>query len=453
MSGHVTSSLSLPTPADAGAARRVSWQEILAIALLVGHLTMSRSFAHLGRAPVFISEIALILLFASLGSRLVAPITNALLNRSPLDATAWTLCLFWAYGAVAVWRGIDAGHNLMTIAKTSVFFLYPLFLLVGLWLGQARPDLLRRGALAFAWIHGLYGVAYVGIFSNIPEAVEIDSVEVGWFGQPLGGAVAIIGLLCYAPDWRRAWLPAFLNALVVVALQVRAEWCALAIALLLWGTLAGRFVSILKGATIAAVLFAIALLADLGVPSPGTRGGVVSARSVLAKIVSPISTDLAVAIFPDAEELYANTVSWRTEWWKCIVADVHQSPSRALWGAGLGAPIWELHPEKLREDELRTPHNVLVFALANTGWVGTVLFLALQASLLGLLIQSWRATGETFGLCAATLLFVRSNFEDFFEAPFGAIPYYLLVGIAIAPVATAWLAPATQPDSMMREST
>jgi O-antigen ligase len=112
---------------------------------------------------------------------------------------------------------------------------------------------------------------------------------------------------------------------------------------------------------------------------------------------------------------------------------VNRTPESALFGLGYGYPIWDLHPQGL-DFKLRTPHNAFVFALAHTGWIGVTLFAAIQLALGRLLWRAYRVSGQPFGLCVWIMLLVKGMFENFFETPFNAIPFYLITGLALGPL-------------------
>jgi hypothetical protein len=85
------------------------------------------------------------------------------------------------------------------------------------------------------------------------------------------------------------------------------------------------------------------------------------------------------------------------------------------------------------ERDIRTPHNVFFYALAYGGWVGAVLFFVLQAAVAKLLWKASKISGTPCGLAIWALFFCGAFFGNAFEAPFGAIPLYLIAGLAAAP--------------------
>jgi hypothetical protein len=243
----------------------------------------------------------------------------------------------------------------------------------------------------------------------------------------------LLGLLALEKRVGRALIPFLLNLGVLLALQVRAEMLGLLIAILLWSWLVGRLLRLCIVLLVAGSLLLAAAAVDVRIPSPATRGGEISARALVGKLIAPFDSRAAQALKRDAD-VDAETVSWRTDWWRNIWRTVHKSLDVTLLGLGYGYPLWDLHPEAPLPVKLRTPHNVFVYALGYTGWVGVLVFVALQIALARLVWQSYQVSGQPFGLCLWLMLLVKGTFENFFETPYKAIPFYLLVGLVLAPL-------------------
>jgi O-antigen ligase len=91
-----------------------------------------------------------------------------------------------------------------------------------------------------------------------------------------------------------------------------------------------------------------------------------------------------------------------------------------------------LEPYLRHVEDLRTPHNVFYFALGYTGWIGVALFFGFQAALAVTLWRAWRASGQPFGIVLWMMAIIGGLVGNAFETPFGAIPFYLLTGMAAA---------------------
>src|SRR5690606_21023646 len=89
---------------------------------------------------------------------------------------------------------------------------------------------------------------------------------------------------------------------------------------------------------------------------------------------------------------------WRELWWDGIWRSVHSNPTLQAFGHGYGFPLVSLAPADGYKESTRTPHSVFYYALGYTGWVGVILFAALQYAILAHLWRSYRLTGQAAGL-------------------------------------------------------
>ena len=359
------------------------------------------------------------------------------MQRSALSAVAWMMYVSLGYGVLSWLRGVFAGHDIDVALKELVIHIYPMFFFVAIWVGRRDADLLPKIIRCLAWFIGIYGTVFVFVLSPL-HLVHVAGPPpvMGMFTQPMGVPVVILGLISFQPNLGRIWLPLVLNLVVFLGLQVRAAWLGFLVCFSAWGVLSGRIGSVYKLLSLILVVFVVGFVTDVRVPSPGRRGGELSARNIVAQIAAPVSPEFASrwATKNVDASAYSNTVSWRTEWWMSIIDETHSSPLRTVFGAGYGVPIWNLHPMDLPQDRLRTPHNIFVFLLGNTGWLGVVIFYGFQLSLAVVMWRVYRKTGQPFGLCLWVMIIVWSLFDNYFEAPQGAIPFYLLLGLAASPL-------------------
>ena len=86
------------------------------------------------------------------------------------------------------------------------------------------------------------------------------------------------------------------------------------------------------------------------------------------------------------------------------------------------------------EEGVRTPHSVFFYALGYGGWIGAGIFLFLMFALMQCLWKVYKLTGNAFGLSYLMLNLALGLFGNSFETPFGAIPFYLVMGVVIAPL-------------------
>ena len=127
---------------------------IVALVTIGGYMTFQRPFAYLGVPgfPVYIGELLLLAFFvfrpAVSGHRLV----GSLVEPGPLGALAWSVLLLIVYGVTLSLRGDLAGFPRRLLVQELVFNLYPLYVFLGLWLGERDPRLLERFLLVMS--HG-----------------------------------------------------------------------------------------------------------------------------------------------------------------------------------------------------------------------------------------------------------------------------------------------------------
>lgn len=395
---------------------------------IIGYYTLSRGFAYIGfsRFNLFIGEFLLVCVIVSLNTRLLRVWFGGLLGRTPYWRLSWALFLLILVGIIAAFRGLDAGRpQVLSVLRDSVFVIYPFYVLVGVVVGRTHPRLVTRMVRILAWSNGTYGISYLLLFSRLHLA--LPGGDVSLLSQPSGSSVALLGLIAFWRPGRTSWFLAFLNLLVMLALQVRAEWLGFAFGLAAILAVRGKFGVLVRAIVPAFLVMAILSLSGLSIQVPGTHGGVVSAANLASRVVAPINVAAARRLSSRADT-YAGTVSWRIEWWRAIWQDSSARPSRFLFGRGFGFPIASL--VSYVPEDVHTPHSVFFFALDHTGWSGVVAFLAVVVSLVALAARASRRY-SSFALGLVVSGVVAGMFSNFFATPFGAIPYFALVGMTI----------------------
>lgn len=415
-----------------------NWTRVVLV-LIVGYLSMTRSFAYLGIPwiSLYIGEISLgaFLLF---GPRAKQGLWFNLMQRAKrLRRFQCLLLLLLFYGAFEAFHGIVAGYPVFTALRDTAFNYYPLFLFLGVWVGLRDRNFLRRALRALAWWNGCYGLAYVLFLNHVswtmpgtagaPSAVPV-------FGQPYGSAVALLGLLAFESNLRKVWYLIALNTFVMLGLQIRAEWVGFVVGLCVFAWYAKRIKRLVIAGTLLVGLLGAMYMVNISLPGAKSRLGRVSIPYIVARAVAPFNKGLASNLVPAKDvQSFAGTAEWRLVWWVNIWEAVHATVPRALFGFGYGYPIGTLNPFIAQGYFIQTPHNDFFYALGFSGWIGVILYILLQAELLRLLLRSYKITGQPVGLMCWAALLAGAMFDDFFEAPFGAIPFFLLIGIALAP--------------------
>ena len=388
--------------------------------LLGGYLLLGRPFAYIGLPPlkIFIGEISLVAFGFFYPSALFGRISSALTSRSPLSPFTWAFFLSLVYGLLEVLHGIYLGYPPFQAIQTLVFNIYPLYFFIGVWAGLRSPNAMPRFVRWMGWLGGAYGMAYVLILSRLPWVIP-GSHDVPVFGQTGATLLVLFGYLCFEKNLMKVLAPLLMNVLVMLALQVRAEWLAFLIGLVVWSFLTGRLGRLGYAVAGVAVLLIAGYVTDFTLPSPKGRGGAISSREIVTRIIAPVAPELAAENSKNAR-FYAGTMIWRTLWWEAIWRESKKDAATALVGHGYGFPLWDLSPV-LHREEIRTPHSVFFFTLAYTGWM--------QLALGHLAWRSFRLTGIPLGLMFWIVGLVAGLFGNVFETPFGAIPNYLLMGV------------------------
>ncbi len=415
------------------------WLKVAA-ALLLGYLCLSRTFAYIGvpQWSVFISEIVLVLFFLCGPTFRGSAWTPMVRKERALKRLAIIYAAFLGYGILQVDHGIGAGNPPLTAMRDLAFNYYPLYVLLGIWAGaqsEALPKLLR----GFAWFNGIYGVLYLLVLNRrewFMPGVSREIAPVQVFAEPIYSFVALLGLVAYEKRLWRHWYLLALNAFVMLGMQVRTEWLAFAIGLIAWFLVTRQSKRFAQTAAILAAVFALMYVTDFSLPGPeGRGGGEISVRQLTDRALSPFQADMsdARAAAGIGAETPEATFVWRTVWWLNIWDAVHASGSTAMWGFGYGYPLGDLVPY-LTGQFIRTPHNEFFYALGYSGWIGVLLFFAFQQEIGRLLWKSNRLTGDSFGVPFWIAMMAYGMFFPLGETPYGAIPFYLTVGWAMAPV-------------------
>jgi hypothetical protein len=403
--------------------------------VIVGYLSMSRSFAYLGIPParLFIGEMMIGAFLFSRPRAIFDRLLFGLAGVSPIGGFALMFGVSLAYGVFEVLRGVARGYPTVLALQGFAFHYYPICFLLGIWAVSEDATILRRVIRAAAWVNGIYGLLFTLFLSGLLIALP-GTVDVRLFGQPEGSAIVLLGLICLEPRLGRVWHLLLLNAFVMLGLQVRAEYLGFFVGLAVWGLLSGRVGRLAAGAGVVAALLTVGALIDFRIPAPASRGGQISTRDIIGRVIAPVDEDLAET-YSQSAKTNAGTASWRTAWWSAIWEKVHQSNETALIGEGYGYPLANL--VGYHERDIRTPHNVFFYALAYGGWAGVFIFAGLQASVAQILWRAFRQSGNPLGLTLWAAFFSGALFGNAFETPFGAIPFYLLIGMAAAPAMSA----------------
>jgi hypothetical protein len=411
-----------------------SWSKWI-LFLLVGLSLTGRSFAYLGIPPakLFIGDLTLAAFIALHPRKIFDPWIKALTRGGPFGPIAWLLLGSLAYGIFEVIRGILLGFSPLVATENLVFNIYPLYLFLGIWLGRRHPQLLLRFFQVYSICFCVYAPAYM-LFLNQLTVMMPGAEGVPIFGQPSGGGIIILALLCLDRKPSRFWAPMAIAVAMLLAGQVRAEWAGMLLALLVWGILSKKMANVAMIGAGIAILLAIGSMLDINVPAPEARGGNISSREIVARGLAAIDPALAKDVTGSAHvALYNGTITWRETWWRAIWANSQANYTNLLIGPGYGFLLRNLVNYLKDLGDLRTPHNIFYYALGYCGWFGVLFFFSLQAACGALVWRVYKMTGQSFGVVFWASTLFTSFFGNAFETPTGAIPCYLTLGLIIGP--------------------
>ncbi len=409
--------------------------------VLFGYMSMDKGFAYLGLRPLFIGEIALALGFMVL---LLGGFTIRVF-RSPI---AWVLIVFIMWNALRTIPlidvyGLDAIQDGMTWAYSLYAILFASLLLRTENALEKVPEVYSR---IFVWI-AIVGLAALIItelfFTRLPTWPGTDTtiimVKAGDLGVQIAGAIAFmaVGLHTVYKNRQSAlfqlkefyiWGILILGSLLVVS-RSRGGFLgiAMACALIFMFRPSNRMVRLFIPLAVVGVLFvALDVRLELG------GGRELSAEQVATNILS---------IFTEQDEdVLDTTEEWRLTWWTSIINDTLFG-DRFWLGRGYGVS----HAELDGFDDAtgnRNPHNISINFLGRAGFPGLVIWLALILttfwSLYRCYIRASRAGRKDLASINLWIMawglayFVYASFEVYLEGPQGAIPFWALMGFAIA---------------------
>lgn len=423
---------SLPPPSKLARFELACWIFFVSF-LVVGYYTLGKAFAYLGlpQAKLFIGEIFLGLFIVAWPAAFFNTWLSTLVKLHPLSLFAWTHLAFLGYGVLETLRGLNEGYSAAYAILNLVFNVYPIYVFVGFWFARKSPGLIERLVPTIALFNGVYGLAYIAYLNNV-TGFQMPGSDVSVFGQPGGSMVSLLGLIILRKHGPFYSFLILANALVLLGTQVRGDWLGFLLGLLVWGALTGRLGQVLKAGLVLSTILGLGLITDARLPAVAGRGGETSAREMVGRALAGVDKETARSFARDADS-YAGTLEWRKNWWKEIWIAVHASEEKMLLGLGYGFPLATLVTYIGNETvATRTPHSIFYYALGYSGWLGVLLFVSLQLSIVFAMWQIYRRTGFSLGVAIFVCTLTTASAGNCLENPFGAIPFYTLIGMCAA---------------------
>lgn len=424
-------------------------------ALVGGYVMLNRGFAGfhlpLGPLPLYVGELALAPLLL---------LAIARLRGRPLGAPVWLLALWMAFNLALTLPHIGT-FGLVAIRDAAIWY-YGLYMLVGMAAWQSLDAQTTCRWLGWIFVATIFTV----VASMMTESGILPPIELPISDGPLignrddanamyllaGAALFLTSSYVERTPWPRSLTPVLVLVAfgLVAAAQHRSAFVALAAVLALLAVLRlWRPVVVLVGAGTAVIVLLYVLNVSIEDPESGRP---ISARTIVQRQLSTVAFlgggERAVRSDSDS-----GTIRWRTIWWDALLRESLADPRLFLVGRGYGPDLrdavrglegqtlnWNQGSEAGRT--VRAPHNIAVTVLARSGLVGLVLWLTLLgACCVGIIraIASARRAGarddEMLGVWLATFVttvVVASLFGVVLESPFGAVPFFFILGLGVA---------------------
>jgi hypothetical protein len=405
--------------------------------VLIGYLVIGRAFSQIGvpSLNIYLGEVALAACFVLPATRATfLSALQGLFAPYRLHVLLWVMVVFLGFGAFQLVHAVFDGQNVLQSLKIFAFNYQVLFVIVGIAFGALYPDSLRTLTRVLPVVNVVYQVIFNVILGRADIHLPFSGAEGATWGMATITVIAL--MLCFEPRPIRNTRALLLGANVFFLLyqQVRGDWLAVIVAVALWALLTRRLRGLIAFGALGLLLLLVLSAARLDIGAASKRGGDVTLGGMVARAVAPFDSELAHRLSPESAQTFAGTAEWREIWWNNIWKGVNGDQSHQLLGYGYGFKLSDLFPGMTQEN-VRTPHSVFFFSLGYAGWLGVAVFATLEAAFLAFLWAVYRIDRNPFGLMLLTMALCTGLFGNFFETPYNAIPYYSLIGLALAPVA------------------
>lgn len=443
VTAEVPHSMSTPRP-SAGSRWLAMWMLLLAGLALGG-----RGAAYIGFAPLFISEVVLLI---GCGVLLMQRGWRDLL----MMPTVVFILAFMAWGLAQTAPYL--GNYQVDALRDGVIYGYAAFGLTVACILISQPDLLpwvldryRGFACVFLLVMPVFWILGQVLKDKVPEwpmapGIPMIDLATGDAAVHLGGIVAfaIVGLFRASfmrlPMWFLNVLWPFM-ALVLVAIAgavSRGGLVSFGLACTAAFIMRPKSTWVRNLLLTVLIVLPILLLVDPRIPIPG-RSREFSVRQLALNVTSIVGDNTE----GDLDE----TKDWRLQWWREIIGyTVH---GEYFWqGKGFGVNLADSDGFQVRFDEapLRSPHNGHMTVLARMGVPGLLLWIGLHLSWLYAMLNAYIRAHQRrdvrwmmlFVFLVAYWLALQFNasFDVYFENPMGGIWMWSIVGFGLA---AAWI--------------
>lgn len=408
--------------------------------LLLGYLVMGKGIAYLGIAPLYVSEIVLLLGCGTVV--MVALVRQKFHIGGVLHWGALCLLLFMLWGAARTLPYLPV-YRLEALRDGVIWGYGTIAFLVALLFTPARLEYFfavygRLLPFILLWLVLAEVLSRLRLIPMMPGApVEIIYIKAGDAGVHLAGAGAFLLMRLdriYGKPYAK-W-------------QIWGMWICWGLAWLFYGT-TGRsgMISALLGVAVAfllrpnrsgwlrpAILVFVLLVGLFFADIAGISQVNVEARRVVS--FEQVVNNFASLLGGEARSDLEGTMQWRLRWWK-MIAD-YTLEGGYFWqgkGYGVNLAIADGFPSPPGSPPNRHPHNITMNVLGRSGVPGLALWLLFLA------VFGWRlfkattrhgaAGGTAIWLLAYWLAFLFNAQTDvFIEGPMGGIWFWAIVGMS-----------------------
>lgn len=403
--------------------------------MLIGYAFLSRGFAYVGVAPLYLGELMLpVALLAMLRGRQAG-------RFQPLHIL---LLAFMGWGALQTipylaTYGLDALRDAVTWGYAA----YAIAISLVLRSSHVRfgIDLYRRIIPLFLiWVPLAALLTQVLVLPTVPGSeVPIVVFKGGDAGVHLAGIAAFILLGLYANGRDPRWLAEaatwafWLLALGVTGILNRGGLVAalMSAATVLYIRAAGRWLAV--------IFVALVLMVPLILIDPRIK--LDSAREIsVGQMVDNLSSLVGQTDDPSLE----GTKNFRLQWWSRIVDYTIGGPY--FWtGKGYGVNLADDDGfQPTADGSLRAPHNAHIEILARSGVPGVAIWIVLNAAYGLSLIRAGaraRKRGDMFWVQVLGFAFiywlaalVNASFDPYLQGPQGGIWFWTMFGVGLAAI-------------------
>lgn len=443
------------------------------MAFLVGGFVIgNRGFAQVNPVPglpVFFSELGL-------GFALFLVILRSSLQRElPIRKD-------WLNALLLLWLGLGAGrlmsdvrsHGFMALRDSAMVY-YALYFFAAQNLAAHLPSrrLLHRAITITFGLLPVFGLLSIASPAFFLSHFIVGGVPLIFFKGDLLASFLFTGFIILLPttsgdwkgDWWR-WLTAIASLVLGLSLLSRASMVGLFLALG-WLVLAGRTRPLRAFAAVCGAGLLLITLVSLFQKEDFTQTKAYAIYEAVASIADLSGTG---KYHSEQSSNKGDNNQFRLVWWKNIAEEtLTTSP---VLGLGFGADLSrgflrEYYPTNEMEWTTRSPHNIFVTTLGRLGLVGVAVLFSIywvQGRITLKLARRARqdpALQDTMTLQAALwIVMVSACFGVVLEGPMGAIPFWIMLGLAhsdahaqepeLAPSLEPAEEPATTPASTAR---